>query len=106
MSERIYLFRIVALLPLAVCAHSVAQDNSLSLAQAIESTLREHPLLHAQEQQVQFSRGAVLRAQSQFDRVISAGGSHSRSYMPLSEVERTLYDATSATTNFTSVDAE
>jgi len=96
----------MALLPLAVCAHSVAQDNSLSLAQAIESTLREHPLLHAQEQQVQFSRGAVLRAQSQFDRVVSAGGSHSRSYMPLSEVERTLYGATSATTNFTSIDAE
>ncbi len=106
MAERIYLYRIVALLPLAVCAHSVAQDNSLSLAQAIESTLREHPLLHAQEQQVQFSRGAVLRAQSQFDRVVSAGGSHSRSYTPLSEVEQTLYGATSATTNFTSIDAE
>jgi outer membrane protein TolC len=103
-----YLYRIVALLPL-LCAHSAAQEtslSSLSLAQAIESTLREHPLLHAQEQQVQFSRGAVLRAQSQFDRVVSAGASHSRSYMPLSEVEQTLYGATSATTNFTSIDAE
>ena len=97
----------VLLLPGMLFAQSNApREGSLSLAEAIESTLREHPLLHAQEQQVEYSRGTVLRAQSQFDRVVSAGSSHSRTYTPLSEVERTLYGATSATTNLTSVDAE
>jgi outer membrane protein len=95
------------LLPVALCAQNNAPPGgSLSLAEAIESTLREHPLLHVQEQQVQFSRGAVLHAQSQFDRVIQAGGLEGRTYTPLSEVERTLYGATSATTNYSSVDAE
>jgi outer membrane protein TolC len=97
----------VLLLPFALCAQNdVPIERSLSLADAIDSTLREHPLLRVQEQQVQYSRGAVLRAQSQFDRVIQTGGSQSHTYTPLSEVERTLYGATSATTNLTSVDAE
>jgi outer membrane protein TolC len=85
--------------------NGAAAQQSLSLADAMASTLRQHPLLRAQEQQVQYSRGALLRAQSQFDRVISADASHSRTYTPLNEVERTLYGATSATTNLTSVDA-
>jgi outer membrane protein TolC len=100
--------RIVALfLPLTLCAqNSPPPEGRLSLAEAIESTLREHPLLRVQQQQVRYNRGAVLRAQSQFDRVVQAGASQSHTYSPLSEVERTLYGATSATTNFTSVDAE
>src|SRR5580658_2151330 len=83
-----------------------AQSSPLSLAEAIESTLREHPLLHVQEQQVEYNRGAVLHAQSQFDRVITAGGSQSRTYLPLSSVESTVYGPISALTNLTSVDAE
>lgn len=75
------------------------QTATFSLARAIEATLRDHPLLHVQEQQVQFNRGALLRAQSQFDRIISADGSVSHTYAPLTEVERTLYGASSATTN-------
>ena len=95
------------LLPLALFAQSTPpSEGSLSLAEAIESTLREHPLLHVQEQQVQYNRGAVLRAQSQFDRVITAGGSQSRTYLPLSSVETTVYGPISAITNLTSVDAE
>ena len=39
------------------------------------------------------------------DRVISADGSVSHTYTPLTQVERTLYDATSATTNIATVDA-
>jgi outer membrane protein len=100
--------RIAALLlPLALFAQNNAPPaGSLSLSEAIESTLREHPLLRLQQLQVQYDRGAVLRAQSQFDRVIQADGLQSHTYNPLSEVERTVYGATSATTNFTSVDAE
>jgi outer membrane protein len=95
------------LLPLALFAQSNAPpEGSLSLAEAIESTLREHPLLHVQEQQVQYNRGAVLHAQSQFDRVVTAGGSQSRTYLPLSSVETTVYGPISALTNLTSVDAE
>ncbi len=95
------------LLPLALLAQSTPPfAGSLSLAQAIESTLREHPLLHVPEQQVQYNRGAVLRAQSQFDRVITAGGSQSRTYLPLSSVETTLYGLSTALTNLTSIDAE
>jgi outer membrane protein len=96
----------------AIAQNNAAQSNpappasaTLPLARAIEATLRDHPLLHAQEQQVQFNRGALLRAQSQFDRVISADGSVSHTYTPLTQVERTLYDATSATTNTATVDA-
>jgi outer membrane protein len=81
------------------------QTATFPLARAIEATLRDHPLLHAQEQQVQFNRGALLRAQSQFDRVISADGSVGHTYTPLTQVERTLYDASSATTNTATVDA-
>jgi len=103
-----HMFRLAALLlPFTLFGQGHAlPEGPLSLSEAMESTLREHPLLHAQEQQVQYSRGAALRAQSQFDRVVSAGASQSRTYTPLSEVERTLYGATSAATNFTSVDAE
>jgi outer membrane protein len=98
------------LLPIALVAQSTAPPEgstaSLSLAEAIESTLREHPLLHVQEQQVQYNRGAVLHAQSQFDRVVTAGGSQSRTYLPLNSVETTVYGPITALTNLTSVDAE
>ncbi len=93
-------------------APAISPDNSspekaatFPLARAIEATVRDHPLLHAQEQQVQFNRGALLRAQSQFDRVITADGSVGHTYTPLTQVERTLYDASSATTNLATVDA-
>jgi outer membrane protein len=98
------------LLPLALFAQSTPPSEgslaSLSLAEAIESTLREHPLLHVQEQQVQYNRGAVLHAQSQFDRVVTADASHSRAYVPLGSVENTLYGALNAITNVTTADAE
>ncbi|MDE3197883.1 MAG: TolC family protein, partial [Acidobacteriota bacterium] len=78
----------------------------VSLADAIESTLRDNPQLRIQQQQVEFSRGSLLRAQSQFDRVIGAGGSSGRVYQPLDEIQRTVYGVSSATTNSTSADAE
>jgi outer membrane protein len=81
------------------------RDAPLSLARALEATLRDHPLLHAQEQQVQYSRGALLRAQSQFDRIISAEGSVGHTYAPLTQVERTLYDASSAAANAAQINA-
>ena len=74
------------------------------LARAIESTLRDHPLLHSQEQQVLITR-RIAAAQSQFDRLVTADASVGRTYAPLTEVERTLYDATSVTTNQAQVDA-
>lgn len=61
-----------------------AQSNTtISLAQAIEATLRQHPLLHLQEEQVRSNRGALLHAQSQFDRVIQADASSGHTYSPL-----------------------
>jgi outer membrane protein len=89
----------------AAPATSPEQAATFTRGRAIEATLRDHPLLHAQEQQVQFNRGALLRAQSQFDRVLSADGSAGRTYTPLTQVERTLYGASSATTNLATVDA-
>ncbi len=88
-------------------APPASPDNvaTFPLARAIEATLRDHPLLHVQEQQVQFNRGALLRAQSQFDRVVTADASVGHTYAPLTQVERTLYDATSVTSNATTVDA-
>src|ERR1700691_1036791 len=94
------------LLPITLFAQSTAPPEAspapLSLAEAIESTLREHPLLHVQEQQVEYNRGALLHAQSQFDRVVTADASHSRAYLPLTPVETTLYGASTAITNVTS----
>ncbi len=81
------------------------QAATFPLSRAIEATLRDHPLLHAQEQQVQYNRGALLHAQSQFDRVISANGFAGHTFTPLTQVERTLYDASSATTNLATIDA-
>src|SRR5580692_1802573 len=91
-------------LPLSLFAQGA--PASLSLAEAIESTLREHPLLHVQEQQVEYNRGALLHAQSQFDRVVTADASHNRAYLPTSTVEGTLYGASTALTNVTIADAE
>src|SRR5580692_6359901 len=90
-------------LPLSLFAQGA--PASLSLAEAIESTLREHPLLHVQEQQVEYNRGALLHAQSQFDRVVTADGSHSRAYLPLSSVETSVYGPSTARTNITTADA-
>ncbi len=100
----------------AIAQNGAAQNNAappatspdqaaFPLARALEDTLRDHPLLHAQEQQVQYTRGALLRAQSQFDRVITAVGAAGHTYTPLTQVERTLYEASSATTNLATVDA-
>jgi outer membrane protein TolC len=91
---------------LAIAQNSPAPPGNTAtfpLARAIEATLRDHPLPHAQEQQVQYNRGTLLRAQSQFDRVITADGSVGRIYAPLTQVERTLYNATSV--NAATVDA-
>ena len=96
---------LLAVFGLQAGAQTTAAGGSLTLASALESTLRDHPLLHIQEQQVQYGRAALLRAQSQFDRVLSADANLSRTYAPLDQVERTVYDASSATTNFASVDA-
>lgn len=93
---------------LALCSSAAAQTptRGLSLADAIESTLRENPQLKLQQEQVEFNRGSVLRAQSQFDRVIGAGASSGRVYQPLDELQRTVYGLISTTTNTTSIDAE
>jgi outer membrane protein len=82
-----------------------AQSTTTTLAQAIESTLRQHPLLHIQEEQVRSNRGALLRAQSQFDRVIQSSASTGHTYSPLTEVERPLFGGASATTTLSALDA-
>jgi outer membrane protein TolC len=106
--EKFKVYPRAAILLLGLSAHAGAQTlqaGSLSLSQAIEFTLREHPLLLIQKEQVQYARGALLRSQSQFDRVVQSGVSVGRTYQPLDEVERTLYDAVSATTNTSSLNA-
>jgi outer membrane protein TolC len=92
------------LLGLGPAAWGQVVPANLSLGAALESTLREHPLLHIQEKQVEYSRGALLRVQSQFDRTLSAGASYNRSYQPLDEVQRTVFETSSTTSNAVSAD--
>jgi len=100
--RRIFFFFLIVFCPL----YAPAQDTTatLTLAQAIESTLRQHPQLQLQEEQVRIDRGALLRSQSQFDRVVQGDASISRTYTPLTEIERALYSG-SANTNFINLDA-
>jgi hypothetical protein len=86
-------------------APAQSTTTTFTLAQAMESTLRQHPLLHIQEEQVRSNRGALLRAQSQFDRVVQSNASSSHTYTPLTEVERSLFTGASAITNYSSLDA-
>jgi outer membrane protein len=96
------------LLLLFIAPYSAAAQNTtttLTLAQAIGLTLRQHPLLHIQEEQVRSNRGALLRAQSQFDRLIQANASSSHTYRPLTEVERPLFGGASVNATLSSLDA-
>jgi len=89
------------------CWHSAPAQSTVgtvTLSQAIEATLRQHPLLHIQEEQVRSNRGALRRAQSQFDRAIQSNALASHTYSPLTEIERSLFTGVSANTLLSSVD--
>lgn len=55
----------------------------LTLVTAIEDTLDNHLELQIQQQSIEISRAARQQATSAFDRVLSAGATHSRKIVPL-----------------------
>jgi outer membrane protein TolC len=80
-------------------------ESEISLMDALSSTLRNHPLLRIQEQQVQFTRAALLRAESQFDRVLQGDLGQSHVYLPFNGLQHSVYDAFSSTQNLTALNA-
>jgi outer membrane protein TolC len=77
----------------------------VSLMDALSSTLRSHPLLRTQEQQVQFTRGALLRAKAQFDPVLQSDLGQSHVYSPFTGLQRAVFNASSSTQNVTTFNA-
>jgi outer membrane protein TolC len=69
-------------------AQSTAPHSGLSLLDAVESTLQEHPLIRSQQAQVQISRGFREQASSVFDSVITSGLSANRSNLPLTSLQQ------------------
>src|SRR5882724_518732 len=62
--------------------------TGLTLTEAIQSTLENHPVLRAQEVQVEFRRGQQEQFAGQFDSLIEGGVSQNRSHTPLTTLEQ------------------
>jgi outer membrane protein TolC len=65
---------------LVMIAHGQTKPGTLSLLDALESTLREHPQIRIEQEQVGLRRGIEREASGIFDRNYSSG--LSQSYMP------------------------
>jgi len=65
---------------LVMIAHGQTKPGTLSLLDALESTLREHPQIRIEQEQVDIRRGMQREASGIFDRNYSSG--LSQSYMP------------------------
>src|SRR5271155_1898268 len=65
---------------LVMIAHGQTKPGTLSLLDALESTLREHPQIRIEQEQVDIRRGMRREASGIFDRNYSSG--LSQSYMP------------------------
>jgi len=91
-----------------LCIDGWSQSNrvldargTLSLQQALESTLAFHPQLHLQEEQVKVSRGMLLQASSQFDMTLQASATEGRAYLPLDSVTESELGPGSASSTIT-----
>src|SRR5689334_23100011 len=82
------LFSLVILQRGPAVAQSTTPRSGLSLLDAVESTLQEHPLIRSQQAQVQISRGMREQASSAFDPVITSGLSADRSNLPLTSLQQ------------------
>ncbi len=69
-------------------AQSTPPHSGLSLLDAVESTLQEHPLIRSQQAQVQISRGFREQASGAFDPVITSGFTADRFDLPLSNLQQ------------------
>src|SRR5438270_1893700 len=69
-------------------AQSATPHSGLTLLEAVESTLQEHPLIRSQQAQVQISRGFRDQASGAFDPVITSGFTADRSNLPLSNLQQ------------------
>ncbi len=106
--------RTLILLPLASLV-SFAQTglelphSSVTLIDALQSTLAKHPGIQIQEQQLNLNEGALRVASGQFDTTLSANMSQARVYTPLTFLQQFQYSQlgfntssiTSDTTNYT-----
>src|SRR2546423_12903345 len=70
-----------------ITAQSTTPHSGLSLLDAVQSTLEEHPLIRSQEAQVQISRGLREQASGTFDSVVTSGFTADRANSPLSSLQ-------------------
>lgn len=60
----------------------------ISLVDAVQTTLDQHPLLHFQERQIDISKGIKQQATGQFDTVLGASANQNRVNTPLDTLTR------------------
>jgi len=92
-----YLTKIVGMLLFISITYANAQivappgQKAVSLLEAIQSTLLNHPVLRSQEAQVEISRGLREQASGLFDRSIQGGLLQSRDTTPLTTQQKGEY---------------
>src|SRR6476619_5729289 len=69
-------------------AQSPSLHSGVSLLDAVESTVQEHPLIRSQQAQVQISRGLREQASAAFDPVFTSGFTANRSTLPLTSLQQ------------------
>lgn len=98
MTIRSLRWRLVVVL-FALCELSQSQQSAspqgssaplLSLLESLQTTLKQQPQVHIQEQQVEISRGLRQQATSQFDLALSGNFSQAHTNTPLTVAERAL----------------
>ncbi len=72
---------------------------ALTLLEALQSTLKLHPALLLQEQQVAIDRGLLQQKGGQFDTAVNAGFSQDHTETPLTQLERAQVQAAGITTS-------
>ena len=86
-SSSVLLGILIAVLPAAG-----QSSSSLTLADALRSTLLRHPQLRIQEQQVIAQRGVLQQAAGQFDLSLGGDASQGHTYRPLTDYEEFIYN--------------
>lgn len=75
----------------AAAQTSSSNPHPITLLEAVESVLNHHPLLTAQQAQVEVARSLRLQASSIFDTVVTANISQQRSTVPLTVAQQQSY---------------
>ena len=100
---RVFLFA-AGLTCLAQTSIQVA-EKPVSLLQALQSTLENHPNIQIQQQQVEFNRGALRIAAGQFDRTWVGNVSQGYTNTPLTQIQQLQAEQAGVLASFQGIDS-